>query len=393
MSSLLAKDAYLQSLARKICTQPGPEPPGRTWGKAQRGAWQARGWDRGGPPPPTARRGRAGKTQGSEAAGPPIKERKKTQKKLREQEEKAVEQKAKSLGENSAASGAKKPSKAKKPAAAKEEEASSSIEVPADGLAPGPDSFFALDVLRQRLHEKIQEARGQGSTTELSPATLEKRRRRKQERDRRKRKQQELRRKEKVAKAAEPAEAAADTGAPPREVACREPPQPQGLIFNKVEVGEESPAGRAQRRRQRRRQVKGHLPPLTGRNYRQLLERLEARHRRLEELRARDAGGARALEARMKWTDLLYKAEGVRVRDDAELLQQALRRRERQRAQRQRRWQGRTVRLLETMQQRQERRRRHLRGRREARAQRRLERARRKGRVLPQDLERAGLGH
>lgn len=31
----------------------------------------------------------------------------------------------------------------------------------AGGLAAEPDSLFALDVLRQRLHEKIQEARGQ----------------------------------------------------------------------------------------------------------------------------------------------------------------------------------------------------------------------------------------
>lgn len=31
----------------------------------------------------------------------------------------------------------------------------------AGGLATEPDSLFALDVLRQRLHEKIQEARGQ----------------------------------------------------------------------------------------------------------------------------------------------------------------------------------------------------------------------------------------
>lgn len=31
----------------------------------------------------------------------------------------------------------------------------------AGGLATEPESFFALDVLRQRLHEKIQEARGQ----------------------------------------------------------------------------------------------------------------------------------------------------------------------------------------------------------------------------------------
>lgn len=32
MASLLAKDAYLQDLARKICTQPGQEPPRRERG-------------------------------------------------------------------------------------------------------------------------------------------------------------------------------------------------------------------------------------------------------------------------------------------------------------------------------------------------------------------------
>lgn len=69
----------------------------------------------------------------------------------------------------------------------------------------------------------------QGSTKELSAATLEKRQRRKQERERKKRKRKELRAKEKAAKAEnkeEPAEA-------PPDVACKEP-QESGLIFNKV---------------------------------------------------------------------------------------------------------------------------------------------------------------
>lgn len=34
---------------------------------------------------------------------------------------------------------------------------------PADGQTTAPDSVFALDVLRQRLHEKMQLARGQVS--------------------------------------------------------------------------------------------------------------------------------------------------------------------------------------------------------------------------------------
>uniref|UniRef100_G1RRK1 Surfeit 6 n=1 Tax=Nomascus leucogenys TaxID=61853 RepID=G1RRK1_NOMLE len=357
MASLLAKDAYLQSLAKKICSHSGPEQQART---------------------------RAGKTQGSETAGPPKKKRKKTQKKFRKQEEKAAEHKAKSLGEKSpAASGARRPEAAKEEAAW----ASSSAGNPADGLATEPESVFALDVLRQRLHEKIQEARGQGSAKELSPAALEKRRRRKQERDRKKRKRKELRAKEKARKAEEAVEAQ-EVVEPTPEGACTEPREPPGLIFNKVEVSEDEPVGSSRVDLQR---VKGNLTPLTGRNYRQLLERLQARQSRLDELRGQDEGKAHELEAKMNWTNLLYKAEGVKIRDDERLLHEALKRKEKRRAQRQRRWEKRTARRGEKMQQRQDRRRQNLRRKKAARAERRLLRARKKGRILPQDLERAGL--
>ncbi|XP_012663680.1 surfeit locus protein 6 isoform X2 [Otolemur garnettii] len=349
MASLLAKDAYLQSLARKICSQPGPESQKRQWGK----------------------------TKGSEAAGHPKKKRKKTPKKFQKQEEKAADTKAKSLGKKSLGS-----SGDRRPEEAKEKELSSSTVAPADGLATGPDSLFALDVLRQRLHERIQEARGQSK--ELSPATLEKRRRRKLERDRKKRKRKELRAKEKATKAEEAAE-------PAPEAACDKPVEPVGLIFNKVEVGEDEPASKAQRRKEKRQKVKGNLTPLTGRNYRQLLERLQTRQSRLEELRDQDEGKARELEAKMGWTNLLYKAEGVRIRDDERLLQEALRRKEKRKAQRQRRWEKRTAHVVEKMQQRQDQRRQNLRKKKAARAERRLHKARKKGRILPQDLERAGL--
>ncbi|XP_048201678.1 surfeit locus protein 6 [Perognathus longimembris pacificus] len=352
MASLLAKDTYLQDLARKICAQPGPEPP---------------------------RRGRVGKVRGSEATGPPKKKRKKAQKKPQEREQKAT-QKAKSLKEKTpAASGVKKQ-------AAPREEPSPFSGSPAGDQATGSDSVFALEVLRQRLHQKIQEARGQGGAPALSAAALEKRQRRRQERERKKRKRKELRAQEKAAKAAQ-VEAAAEA---PREAAPEEPQEP-GLMFNKVEVTEDEPASKAQRRREKRQKVKGNLTPLTGRNYRQLLERLQARQGRLEELREQDAGKAQELEAKMKWTNLLYKAEGVKIRDNEQLLQEALKRKEKRRAQRQRRWEKRSAQVVEKMQQRQDKRRQNVRKKKAARAERRLQKARKKGRVLPQDLERAGL--
>ncbi|XP_066111931.1 surfeit locus protein 6 [Saccopteryx bilineata] len=356
MVSLLAKDVYLQNLARKICAQPSPEPQ---------------------------KRKSAGKPQRPEAAGPPKKKRKRGQKKPREREEKkAVAPKAQALEKKSRAA-----SQVGKPVKAKEEKISGSSGAPADGPSKEPDSSFALDVLRQRLHEKIQEARGQGSAMELSPATVEKRRRRKQERDRKKRKRKELRAKEKAAKAAKTAEAAEPSPVVPSKEVQGQP----GLLFNKVEVSEEPPATKAQRRKEKRQQVKGNLTPLTGKNYQQLLERLRARQDRLEELRECDAGRARELETKMQWTNVLYKAEGLKIRDNEQLLQAALKRKEKRRAQRQRQWEKRTAHVVEKMQRRQDQRRQNLRRKKAAKAERRLEKARKKGRVLPQDLQRAGL--
>ncbi|XP_034352421.1 surfeit locus protein 6 [Arvicanthis niloticus] len=353
MASLLAKDAYLQDLAKKICSQSGPE--------RQRSKWAIR-------------------TKGSEAAGPPKKKRKKTQKKSQKQEQKAMELKTKPLGKKSpTSSGAKKPMVSK-------QENSSSLGSPEDNKGTAPDSVFALDFLRQRLHEKIQLARGQGSTKELSAATLEKRQRRKQERERKKRKRKELRAKQQVAEDEKKEEPVKE----PPKMACKELRE-SGLMFNKVEVTEEEPASKAQRKKEKRQRVKGNLTPLTGRNYRQLLDRLQARQGRLEELRDQDAAKAQELEAKMKWTNLLYKAEGVKIRDDERLLQEALKRKEKRRAQRQRKWEKRSEHVVEKMQQRQDKRRQNLRKKKAARTERRLQKARKKGRVLPQDLERAGL--
>ncbi|KAJ8776397.1 hypothetical protein J1605_001244 [Eschrichtius robustus] len=102
MAPLLAKYAYLQSLAKKICSRPRPEPQ---------------------------KRKSAGKTQVLEAAGLLKKERKKALKKSQEREEKAAEAKARAPAEKS---------QVRKPVAAEEEEASSSTGAPADGLDKEP---------------------------------------------------------------------------------------------------------------------------------------------------------------------------------------------------------------------------------------------------------------
>ena len=92
----------------------------------------------------------------------------------------------------------------------------------------------------------------------------------------------------------------------------------------------------------------------------------------------------------MQWTNLLDKAEGVKIRDDEHLLQEAPKRKKRG-AQRQRACEKRTARVAEKTQQLRDPWQQNPRENKAAKAERRLEKTCKRGRILPQDLEPAGL--
>ncbi|XP_030391264.1 surfeit locus protein 6 [Gopherus evgoodei] len=369
MASLATKDSYLQSLAKKICVQQVQEPRKRTF---------------------------ASKQAGSGDAGSQPKEKKR--KKPRKQAEKADAPPAKEAAPNTSTSApAKKavpnlntstPAEQRAPngsRAAPTGTAMSKSENGTTGRKSDPGSFSAVNILRQRLHEKMQEVSGQGGTKELSPAVLEKRRRRKYEKERKRRREKELKMKEKMEKkGAQEAAAAVE----PQQA---EEESKVGIIFNQIKVCEEEELSKTEKKREKRKRVKGNLTPLTGKNYKQLLSRLEARKSKLEELKDKDQKKAQELENKMKWTNVLYKAEGVKIRDDEERLKAALKRKEKHKAQRQKQWEKRTEHVVEKMQQRQDKRRKNIQKKKMAKVERRKDKARKKGRILPEDLEKAGV--
>uniref|UniRef100_K7FYL1 Surfeit 6 n=1 Tax=Pelodiscus sinensis TaxID=13735 RepID=K7FYL1_PELSI len=356
MASLAIKDSYLQSLAQKICVQQVQEP--------------------------SSKRARAG-----DASSQP---KKKKRKKPRKQAEKAnvppAEQTAPSGNRSTPAKTAMR--KSEKRGA---KESCLTAWGGGNGLCPAnrgqsdPGSFSAVNLLRQKLHEKMQEVSGQGGAKELSPAVLEKRRRRKYEKERKKRRRKELKMKEKMEK--EGAQEAA-TAVEPQQV---KEESKDGILFNRVKVCEEEELSQTERKKEKRKRVKGNLTPLTGKNYKQLLSRLEARKSKLEELKDKDQKKAQELENKMKWTNVLYKAEGVKIRDDEDRLKAALKRKEKRKAQRQKQWGRRTEHVVEKMQQRQDKRRKNIQKKKLAKVEHRKDRARKKGRILPEDLEKAGV--
>ncbi|NXP02909.1 SURF6 protein, partial [Thinocorus orbignyianus] len=361
MASLAAQDSYLQALARKVDAQHSPE--------ARKRKFESR------------------PGQPKDAGGQP---KKKKRKKPKKQAEKVNASSVKQVVSNT-----NKSTPGQK-AALQASKSSPQAVTPSrnESLVTGTkseldsSSFSAINLLRQRLHEKIKKASGQDDAKELPPAVLEKRQRRKYERERKKRRRKELKMKAKMEKAKMEKK---ETEEVPVEPESKKEESKAEVVFNRVEVHEGNELNKVQKKKEKRKAVKGSITPLTGKNYKQLLSRLETRKNKLEELMDKDQKKAQELENKMKWTNALYKAEGVKIRDDEERLKEALKRKEKRKAQRQRQWEKRTERVVERMQQRQDKRRKNIQKKKKDRIEKKKARARKKGRVLPEDLKKAGL--
>uniref|UniRef100_A0A096M801 Surfeit 6 n=1 Tax=Poecilia formosa TaxID=48698 RepID=A0A096M801_POEFO len=250
-------------------------------------------------------------------------------------------------------------------------------------------SFSTVDVLRKRLHEKIEESRGQGAPQDaLSEAVKAKRAKRKMERERKKRKRKEFLLKKLAEQSGQeqPVEIKEEPIAPATEKRVT-----SAIVFNKVETVDEGYETKFQAKIKKKKSEKGKITPLTGRNYKQLLSRVEARKEKLERLREKDEAKASELENKIKWTNMLYKAEGIKIKDDEDQLRASLKRKEKRRAQRKKKWTNRSENVIEKMQQRQDKRRKNLQKQKQAKMEKKKNKARKKGRVLPEDLKKAAV--
>ncbi|XP_070614286.1 surfeit locus protein 6 [Erythrolamprus reginae] len=365
MANLVATDFYLQTLAKKICTQELREPPKRKFGMFG--------------------------SKVKDESTPPGKKRKKKKEKNQKKKNTLGDSRSKvSQGPAKPASSNAKNPKSVAPitpgASAEERHEKETLVTPGvTGNKKAPGTNFAMDFLRQRLHNKMEEISGKASGQALSPAVLEKRQRRKYERERKKRRRKEIKMKEKLEKETAEGVSSAVVSETQQKAESK-----TDLLFNKVEAGAEEEMNKAKKKEDKRKSIKGNLTPLTGKNYKQLLTRLETRKTQLEELKAKDEEKAKELEAKMQWTNVLYKAEGVKIRDDEEKLKAALKHKEKRKAQRQRKWEKRTEQVVDRMQQRQEKRRKNIKEKKLARIEKKKTKARKKGRILPEDLKKAG---
>ncbi|XP_041826765.1 surfeit locus protein 6 [Melanotaenia boesemani] len=357
---LAAKDSYIQKLASKIFSQPEKEPKKRPFVHFK----------------------------GKRDTDPP-KKKKKCKKK--HSKDKNTDEKISKLQQRPSASpAAQKSLTAAKQNGSKTTETMNGAKTQILKGGTVDSSLSTVDVLRKRLHEKIEESRGQGAPKDaLSEAVQAKRAKRKLERERKKRKRKEFL-KQKLAEKndqEQPAEIKKEVPQPPPTNKRDE----TAIVFNKVETVEEVYVDKMQKKKEKKQSVKGQITPLKGKNYKQLLSRIEARKSKLEKLREKDENKAREMEMKMKWTNVLYKAEGIKIKDDEDMLRASLKKKEKQRAQRKKNWEQRSQNVIEKMQQRQDKRKKNIQKRKQVKIEKKKNRARKKGRILPEDLKKAAV--
>ena len=119
----------------------------------------------------------------------------------------------------------------------------------------------------------------------------------------------------------------------------------------------------------------------TGKNYKVLLKQANKKKEKISEVEMLDKEQAQEMTTKEIWKSALLKAEGVKPKDDAELLKKAMKRREQKKKSSERKWQEREKTRTKQMKDRQDKRAKNIAKKKEGRAEKKIQKAKKHGRV------------
>ena len=142
------------------------------------------------------------------------------------------------------------------------------------------------------------------------------------------------------------------------------------MVFSKFDFGESGA---------KKRSKSTEVP--TGKNYEVLLKQAKKKKKKISEVEAQDKERAQEMTTKEIWKSALLKAEGVKPKDDTELLKKAMKRREQKKKSSQRKWEERNNTRSKQMKDRQDKRAKNIIKRKEGRADKKIQKAKKRGRV------------
>jgi hypothetical protein len=122
---------------------------------------------------------------------------------------------------------------------------------------------------------------------------------------------------------------------------------------------------------------------LHGKDFKRLLENIERRKTKIENLKEKDAEKAKKLEQKNAWQSVMLRAEGEKVKDDPALLKKALKKKEKMKEKKKAKWAERQDTVNKKMEKRQEKRQKNIQDRKQAKKDKKVKLAKKKGRMIP----------
>ena len=142
------------------------------------------------------------------------------------------------------------------------------------------------------------------------------------------------------------------------------------MVYSKFDFSENSA---------KKRSKSGDVP--TGKNYKVLLKQAKRKKERISDVEMLEKERAQEMTTKETWKSAMLKAEGVKPKDDPELLKKAAKRREQKKKKSQRKWEERERTRSKQMKERQEKRAKNIARKKEGRADRKVQKAKKRGRV------------
>ena len=119
-----------------------------------------------------------------------------------------------------------------------------------------------------------------------------------------------------------------------------------------------------------------------GKNYKELLKKVEERDERIKKIEEKNPDKAKALKEDIQWNRVLKRASGEKVKDNPELLKKGIKKKEKMKKKTKKQWEGRVKEVEGKKEQKQVKRRENLKKANEKRKEKKIQKCKKKGRIV-----------
>lgn len=118
-------------------------------------------------------------------------------------------------------------------------------------------------------------------------------------------------------------------------------------------------------------------------SYKKLLEKAQHNKEKLEKLEETDSSAAKNYKQKQQWQNVLKKAEGVKIKDNPEMIKKSIKKREKRKEKSQKEWKSRQENVDSKIKHKQDKRQSNIKKKKDSRINKKIAKAKKKGRIFP----------